>query len=596
MRVVKGLTFCLNVKVKSLCYPYNFDDLATRFQEIGAEVKKRSVILKRTKVAILGGVTTAHIKNYLELFLLKRGIAAEFYESPYNQYFQEAVSGSEALEKFQPEFTIVYTSTRNLPTTAEARSVQEQMTSLKSVWAGIKKQTQSVIIQNNFEYPATRVFGNMDGALLQGEVRFVRELNEELANAIGVQRDVLLHDMNYLSSLVGLEQWHDPDFWHLYKYASSLKSFPFIADSLSAVIAAYLGLSKKVLVLDADNTLWGGEVGEVGAQGVALDEATAEGESFRSFQDYCLKLKNRGVLLGLLSKNDVAVVEQAFALPQSRLAISDFSASAVNWDRKDHNMVRISEQLNLPLGSMVFVDDNPTESALIQKSHPEVEAPLMNEFSGRFAEVIDRNYFFETAGYSDDDRMRSANYANDQMRKQSEKNFVSYEEFLKSLELSAMICSNSEKHRQRMVQLTNKTNQFNLNGRKISENQLASYESDPSVIVFGARLKDKFGDHGLVSAVIGVASGKSLRIESWVMSCRVIGKELEYVMLDELVRRARLTGFDSLIGEYRPSGRNDLVKDHYEKMGFSLSEPRGDWKLNLQDYKQKNRYIGVAFD
>lgn len=566
----------------AITYPYNFDELAQNFTSIRKELKSCVHPHKSIKVAFLGGVTTAHIKNYLELFLLKRGLASEFYECPYNQFFKEAVDGSEELQKFAPDFVIIYTGSHNIEQFNGA-----EVDALKAVWAGVQKQTKAVIIQNNFEYPNLRPLGNLEATLPEGRVHQIREINQKLAEAIRGQSGVLLHDMNYLASLVGLEHWHDSDFWYLYKYASSLKSFPFIAESLSAIIASSQGLSKKLLALDADNTLWGGTIAEDGLDNISIGAETAEGQSFLNFQNYCNALKSRGVILGLISKNDPGQAEVGLQKAQSRLKPSDFSALQVNWERKDINLEKMTKQLNIGRDAVVFIDDNPAESELMRTSCPEVSSPNMSKFTNRFEVVIDRNYFFEPVMLSDEDKRRSELYSSEQKRVEEQNQFVNYGDFLSNLKMSVEVFRPTTAEHPRLVQLINKTNQFNLTGRKFNEAEFVQYCSQEHSIVLAANLKDKFGDHGLVTLVMGHLVNDTFKIDLWVMSCRVIGKELERMLLDQLVYRVKQAGAKTIAAEYTPSAKNELVRNLLPSLGFR------NGMLSVEGYKDQGVYIKV---
>jgi FkbH-like protein len=591
-----------NFELQALNYPYDAGSIARKARSL-KKILIENPVKQEVRIAILGGSTTAHIKTFLDLFLLKKGIKATFWESEFNQYYADGALGNKSLAEFNPKIVLVYNSLINISQyplngdgEVEIRNlINAEVERFKNIWSGIKKQTNAVIIQNNFEYPQHRVLGNLDGIFFTGKVNFIRKLNNNLSDAILSEQGVYLHDQNYLSALVGLDQWHDSSWWFLYKYASSLHSFPYIAESLSAIVQSVLGLSKKNLILDLDNTLWGGVIGDDGVNGIQLGPDTASGESFIAFQGYCRELKERGVILSICSKNELVNAQEGFLKRDSVLKLKDFASFKANWNRKDQNIQNIAEELSLGLDSFVFIDDNPTEREIVQRGLPDVAVPNVGSDVDKFATIIDRNYFFEPVSFSDDDKKRSAMYEQNAQRRVLETNFTDYGDYLQSLEMVAEIGNFKAEYIERITQLINKTNQFNLTTKRMTLEEVTSRTQDPNSIVLYGRLKDKFGDNGLVSVMMGELINNEIILDLWLMSCRVLKKDFEKAMLDEFIKIAQKKA-DFLKGLYIPSEKNKMVEQHYKDLGFSqldIKENKTFWILDIRNYAPQNKYIKV---
>jgi FkbH-like protein len=589
-----------------LDYPYDSSLIFRKLKGLNLELSQMTP-KQKTKIAFLSGSTTSHIKNFLNLFLMKKRIQADFWESEYNQYFSDAVMGNRSLYDFKPQIIILYQSVRNIthfPSPGDpSEKVQEQISSeifkIQQIIEGIKKNYQCTIIINNFEYLNFRTLGNLDGSNSCGKTAFIRELNNSLNRLINQWPGVYLNDQNYLSSLVGLDHWHDSSWWCLYKYSSSLASFPYIAESLSAVIQSILGLSKKNLILDLDNTLWGGVIGDDGVNGIQLGPDTAEGESYLDFQTYCLSLKERGVILSVCSKNELSNALAGLSKDDSQLKPNSFSSIKANWDRKDLNIFSMSQELNLGLDSFVFIDDNPTERQIVQQNLPDVSVPDVGSDVTNFKKYIDRNYYFEPISISTDDLNRSQMYEESKVRKNLEQQFTNYDDYLASLELEAEIKPFQAEYLERITQLINKTNQFNLTTKRMTIEEVERNRSDNNVITIYARLKDKFGDNGLVSVLIADIRDKTAFVSLWLMSCRVLKKDLEKLMLDKLVEYSMDKKLFSIQGQYIPTLKNQMVESHYQNLGFNkIKEINGEtyWLLDISNYKPLNKYIRIQND
>ena len=365
---------------------------------------------------------------------------------------------------------------------------------------------------------------------------------------------------------MGLDRWFDPRRWFSYKLPTSAEGSNALATSLAATVTALFGRTRKVLVLDLDNTLWGGVIGDDGVDRIQIGPETPLAEAYTAFQRYCLRLRDRGILLAVCSKNDAALAGEGFDHPDSVLRLEHFACFRANWQSKRENLLSIAAELSLGLESFVFVDDNPAERALVRAQIPE-------------------------------DASRSALYRADTRRAAAAANCFSYASYLDSLDMTAEIEPFNTLYLGRITQLTNKTNQFNLTSRRYTLAEMQSIHADPNALHLYGRLSDRFGDNGLISVLLGHRNGDILDIDLWLMSCRVLKRDMEYAMLDEVVARARARGIRTLRGTYVPTRKNDAVADHYARMGFHLLSSQADgstvYTLDLAGYQPRNRHIRV---
>ncbi|WP_104697214.1 MULTISPECIES: HAD-IIIC family phosphatase [unclassified Helicobacter] len=566
---------------------------------------KKGLIEKSSKqecleknIAILGGSSTAEIKDFLEIFLLSLGIKANFYESDYNRYYEDALFGTELLENFKPDLIYIHTSIVNLKAPSNyakdgTKALQEVLEKFESIWKALERFNCG-IIQNNFELPMTRLFGNFDA--LQGRVRLVRELNTLLAERISKSSKIYLHDIAYLSSMMGLDRYFDKSLYYQAKYAMSMEGMIELSFSLAHLIAAIFGKSKKGLVLDLDNTLWGGVIGDDGINGIVIGDESSLGEAYSAFQEYILELKQRGVILSVCSKNEVSNAKEGLAHPRSILKFDDFACFMANWEMKSLNIKQIAQTLNIGEDSLVFIDDNPVEREVVRTNLPLVSVPDVGDNVVDFITHIDRNYFFETIQFSQDDALRGEYYLQNMQRQKEVSNFSSYEDFLKSLQMQAEILEFSPIYLERITQLINKTNQFNCTTKRYDFAAVESMSKNQDYITLYGRLIDKYGDNGLIAISIGRIESEICHLDLWLMSCRVLKRNMEYAMLDEFVALAKKKGVKKLRGYYIKSAKNQMVSKLYEDFGFSLVEKIDDdsiWELEITNYQNKNFIIGV---
>lgn len=582
--------------------PLDAETIVRKCRKIRRELETTATTAE-IRIAILGGSTTEQVKNILELFLLDKGIKANFYESEYNKWYEDACFDDSGLTEFNPQlvyfhvsFVDFYNHYFNSPDSENA--VANFSKKLERAWNKLNQRLSCSIIQNNFEDPFFSLYGNLDFAKNDGLSHSVSVLNDFIVQYANNHENYYVQDIHRLSAQIGLSKWYDREAYHLYKLALSYNCIPYLAYNLASMIGALLGKSKKCLVLDLDNTLWGGIIGDDGADGIQIGHETAEGEQFYEFQEYVLSLKKRGVLLAVCSKNDLEVAKKGFELPDSLLKYDDFTSFVANWEPKSVNIKRIASEIGIGMDSLVFIDDNPMERNLVREAVPEVTVPEVLEGQPwSYIQALEDGKYFEQLVVSQDDLKRNQSYIENKKRNDLEQEYEHYDDFLKNLGMKAEIKAFADVYLDRITQLTNKSNQFNLTTKRYSRAEIESVANDDNFITLYGRLKDKFGDNGLVSVVIGSIKDFCLTIDLWLMSCRVLRRGFEYAMFSELLKLCREKGIKEIYGNYYKTAKNAMVKDFYKDLGFDCieqTEEQSQWKISLEDFSfEKSFYVNI---
>jgi FkbH-like protein len=591
---------------KALRLPTSVAEILRKRQGLKKELLKQTNLVP-ARIAILGGSTTSEIKNMLELTLLAQGIKPTFYESGYNRYYEDVLEGNADLWNFRPEIVFIHTTWHNVSqfpdlleneVEVEGR-LRREMARFESLWTKIHDELGALIIQNNFDLPRLRPLGNLEASESYGRVNFLLRLNAEFAAYARSHSRFLINDILYLCAQVGLNAWHEHNYWYNFHMALSPAASLALARNVAGIVKAAYGKSKKCLVLDLDNTLWGGVIGDDGVQNLVLGRDHPVGEAFLNFQKYVKNLQRRGVILAICSKNDIETAKEGFSHPDSVLRLDDFAAFKASWNPKPQNIREIAADLNIGLDSLVFVDDNPAERAFVAEQMPEVAVPNVGLDVSRFAEILEQEGYFEAEKVVQEDLSRSTFYASNAQRSASQAAFNTYGEYLASLEMTAEIGPFLPVYLERITQLINKTNQFNLTTRRYTSAEVEAISRDSGFVTLYGRLTDKFGDNGLVSVLIGRVSHKTLELDLWLMSCRVLKREMELAMFDALLEECQARGVHEIIGAYIPSKKNGMVAGHYASLGFSrvdgASGERELWRYEVpRILAPKTQYIRRA--
>ena len=591
--------------MQELNYPFDPSYIIKKRKSIKRKLLEDGSARIKKKIAVFGGSTTNEIINTLELFLLDAGIEPEFYESEYAQYEQDAVFPSEELLSFKPNIVFVHTTNRNirsLPEVTDSKEIvdeklKSEFARFENIWNSIRDKFHCPIIQNNFEMPFYRLMGNKDCSDYRGRTNFISRLNKLFYDFAEKTEGFYINDINYLSADYGLKEWSNPSFWNMYKYAMCFEAIPSLAFSVSNIIKSIFGKNKKALALDLDNTLWGGVVGDDGVDGIEIGQENGVSQSYYEFQSYLKQLKSLGINLTVCSKNDHENAIAGLNHPEGVLKPDDFIVIKANWENKDRNIAETAAELNILPESIVFVDDNPAEREIVKAQLKGVQAPIMDSVEN-YITTIDRSGFFEVTSFNEDDLKRNEMYKENAMRNAQQASFADYGEYLKSLDMRATIGDFIPVYIARITQLTNKSNQFNLTTKRYTQTEMEEVWHSPNYIRLYGKLIDKFGDNGVVSVVIGEKRDNILHIDLWLMSCRVLKRDMEQAMLDTLVDRCRQSGISKIVGYYYPTKKNGMVRELYGTFGFTkISEDENGntvWELPIDGYENQNRYIKVS--
>jgi len=559
------------------------------------------------RIAILGGSTTHDIKDILELFLLDYGIVPEFYESEYAQYWNDIMFDVPELVQFKPDIIFIHTSTRNItafPTVRDSAEhieelFSEQFAHFETMWQKAAASYKCPIIQNNFEQPFYRLLGNRDCWDIHGRCNFVSRLNQKFHEYAQTHENFYINDINYMASCYGLQKWADPFYWHMYKYAMSVEAIPEFAFNLANIIKSVYGKNKKAIACDLDNTLWGGIIGDDGAENIEIGQETSIGQLYSEFQGYLKAHKDLGVLLTVDSKNEEENARAGLNRPDSVLHPDDFIVIKANWNPKDRNLAETAGELNIGTDAMVFIDDNPAEREIVRTQLAGVAVPELTA-PERYINILDRSGFFEVTAFSSDDLKRNEMYKANAERAKQQAAFADYADYLRSLEMKAEIKPFAPLYMSRIAQLTNKSNQFNLTTLRCTQADIEAYAADKKRITLYGRLTDKFGDNGVVSVVFGTIDEHDrtiFHIDLWLMSCRVLKRDMEFAMMDSLVAECRTRGIATVRGYYYPTAKNKMVKDFYAQHNFAKLSEDADgntvWELKTSSYENKNNVIAV---
>jgi FkbH-like protein len=568
---------------------------------LAAEARKQGLV--PVKILIFSASTASHLSDALIgtairfKFLLEVRVAE--YEEP--EPWLERNSGE--LKETPPDFVLVASDSRMLklacPLGDEAAATQVVEAAIRRISrvaaVADAATARPVILQTLVGDPDATEF-NMDLGL-PGSPRFLTgEFNRRLVRQAR-QDSRLVLDVNALAGLVGRSAWSAGRYWYAAKYPFATGMIPLYADNLMRILAAQMGRSRRVLVLDLDNTMWGGVVGDDGVEGLALGSGSPLGEAHSALQRMALSLKQRGIILCVSSKNDETIALDAFRNhPEMVLKEDDIVAFRINWDDKAANIKAIADEVDLGLDAFVFLDDNPAERKRVRDALPAVAVPELPEDPSDWPQVFQAAGYFEQAGFSKEDQLRAGFYKANALRAAQLERIGDHDDYLRSLGMTLSIAPFDSAGRKRVAQLISKSNQFNLTTRRYSEAEIAAMQSSSDVFTIQARLEDIFGDNGMISVVICRQSGQSWDVDTWIMSCRVLGRRVEETILQYLVEQARSRAITEITGRYIPTAKNGLVRDHFSRLGFvqtGAQDGETTWQLAIGTYCEKTLPLKV---
>lgn len=536
------------------------------------------------RLAVLSNATMDLVLPLLSVAALRHGLALDLYAAPYDQAVQQALDPSSALHAFKPDAVLLAFDSRayGLAEPALADPEGAVKAALGKV-ATIRSGLAVPLIVQTAAPPPEPLFGSFDRRVAGVPLALCSTFNDRLAEG----GDVLL-DVAALAQHIGLENWHDPARWYLAKLPFAPAMGPLYADHVARLLAALRGKARKCLVLDLDNTIWGGIIGDDGLEGIKLGQGDAVGEAHLAVQRAALELRARGVVLAVCSKNDDAVARRPFTdHPDMALHLDHIAVFQANWIDKPTNLKAIAKQLNIGTDALVFLDDNPVERALVRREMSEVAVPELPDDPALYPRMLLSAGYFEAVAFSAEDRDRAGQYQANAKRAAMETSATDLDSYLRSLQMRLHLAGFDPMGRARIAQLINKSNQFNLTTRRYTESEVARLEKDEAVFTLQARLVDCFGDNGMISVAI-CRKGSEWDIECWLMSCRVLGRKVEHAVLATMAEAAVAEGARALIGRYAPSGRNSMVEDHYAKLGFAAAGRDGEatlWRFDLAGWR-----------
>lgn len=531
---------------------------------------------KQVRVALVSSSTTDLLPPLLRLACARDGMAAEVYTGPFGAYRQELLDAGSALHRFKPDFVIIALHWRDaaLSSLGNASDAAEKFVDgLRELWTATQRITPCTVLQHSFDQPACEAAGYLATYEEGGRSRQIAEINRRLfeTRASGV----VIVDCGLLQARSGFSAWSDEALWHVAKQHPSATALPRLVDRYARLMAARIGLTKKVLVLDLDNTLWGGVVGEDGPHGIKVGPPSAVGEAHAALQRYALELKARGVLLAVCSKNNEADAREPFRSTLGmELKEDDFVAFVANWEEKPDNLRRIAKMLNLGTDSLVFLDDNPLERAKVRRSMPEVAVVDLPADPAGYVAALDGGAYFEALSLSSEDTARHASYVANLQRDSLKAKTGNLDEFLTSLDMRMCHGPFNDAVHDRVVQLLNKTNQFNLTTRRYGSGELTALRSDAGVWTQYFKLVDCFGDNGVIGLLMAKPGEAAdvWEVDSFLMSCRVLGRQAEEFMIRTLLTAAKERGIRLVRGVFVPTAKNAMVADLYERLGFALEK------------------------
>ena len=545
------------------------------------------------RVAVLRNFTAEGLLPVLAGEIVRAGFAPKFHIGDFDAVAADVLNPDSALYRFQPDFVILAQWLEGLQPalvnrflTLSGEQVEDALAALmdqqRSLLSALRERSKAVVLVNNFPIPPSPTLGILDAQQSAGQTAAVLRLNARLATVCQAVGDAYVVDLMRLVGDVGYRNAVNERFWQTARAPLAPPGLIAYGQECGRFFRALRGRARKCLVLDCDNTLWGGIVGEDGLDGIKCD-TTYPGSCYRALQEEALNLHHRGVILALCSKNNEADVMQVLREhPDMVLREAHFAITMINWDDKVTNLRRIAAELNIGLDSLVFVDDNPFETNYVSEHLPEVAViPLTSNLAGHRA-ALARSGLFDTLSVSDEDRKRTAMYRSDRQRKELERSTGSLAEYLAGLETRAEFGPPRRTEIARVAQLTQKTNQFNLTTRRYSEGEITALAGGEDSEVTRLTAADKVSDLGLVGVAVTRYRGEVAEIDSFLMSCRALGRGLEDGLLHIVADNARRRGATTVRGVFRKTRKNDLCVDFYQRNGFARTESTAEgsvWEL-----------------
>lgn len=555
------------------------------------------------KIAILSSFTVNGIKEILQVKSAKLNIFTKFYTSNYNQYAQEILNPDSGLYSFNPDLIIVFIDLISLlgdqyylpfNISEKERRIyfDEKISVIFGLIENLINNSNAKIVFHNFQKPTYSPLGISDNKESFGHFESIEIINNSLRDEFKSSSQVFIFDYDTFCSNIGKHNIFDYKMYYLGDLRVCIKHLPALCEEYIPYIASIIGLTKKCIVLDLDNTLWGGVIGEDGIEGIKIGP-TPEGRPFIEFQQLLLSLHNRGIILAINSKNNyndaMHVINNH---PNMILREDHFAALRINWEDKATNMRSLAEEINIGLDSMVFIDDDEVNREIVTKFIPEVYIVDLPKDPSLYVQTIKRIKIFDSVSITLEDRKKGKIYVQEKKRRELKKEIFDLNEYLKQLNIKVKIENPTTANIGRITQLTKKTNQFNMTTKRYNEEDIKKYINDDNYKIFAINVEDKFGDSGLTAlAIIVFDNEKICSIDTFLLSCRIIGRGVEDFLISSIIRYAKKIGSRLLRAEYIPSKKNELAKDYYKSVGFKKLKNR----KNLWEFDLKNDFIYPSY-
>ncbi|MDR2841556.1 MAG: HAD-IIIC family phosphatase [Paludibacter sp.] len=567
------------------------------FKDLKRNLKRSIEGYKKIKLAILGDTATQFVAQAIKGMGVEYKLDLDVFEAEFNQIDRQILDPSSELYEFNAEITLVFQSSHKLlqkfnKTSVADRSLfaKHNILHIKQLLSTLQNRTQSKIIFCNFTEEDDRVFGQYANKTEQSFIFQLRKLNCLLQELATQTNNLFICDLSTVQNSIGRDVFWSQSVYINTEMVVSIDAVPYFAQSVVQIIAAFTGNFKKCIVLDLDNTLWGGVIGDDGLDNIQIGQLGI-GKAFTEFQYWVKKLQQRGIIVAICSKNTESIAKEVFEKhPDMVLKLSDIAVFMANWENKADNINKIQQILNIGFDSMVFVDDNPFERNMVRENIPQICVPELPDDPALYLDYLYSLNLFETISYSNEDAQRTEQYQKESERIVFQESFANEDDFLKSLNMLSDTKPFDSFSIPRIAQLSQRSNQFNLRTIRYTEDDVKRIAQSDKYLTVSFTLEDKFGDNGLICAIILEKVDKNtLFIDTWFMSCRVLKRGMEAYTLNSIVMLAKENGFSQIVGEFIPTAKNEMVKDHYKNLGFTLD---GDlWKLDVKNYKTKTNHI-----
>lgn len=551
--------------------------------------KGSSKSLTKFKLGLVSTASMDFLKPYLVATALRFGISLEIIAADFGQVMQEALDPESTINRSKPNAVLLAIDHRGLPLRRAAADwpafdATTSIEQLDMVREAFRTHSNAPCLVQTLPAPPALLFGSFDAAT-PGTLRAaVATVNAHLAQDAAARGDILI-DVDWLAQSIGLDEWYDDRNWYIGRMPCAQKALPLYADFIARSIAAIRGKARKCLILDLDNTLWGGVIGDDGLEGIYLNQGDARGEAFRAIQETALDLRKRGIVLAVCSKNDDAIARTPFRSHSGMLLKEDdIAVFMANWDDKATNIERIARQLDLGLDAMVLLDDNPVERAQVREALPQVAVPEVGDDPTVYPRLLLAAGYFESVSFTREDIARAHEYRSNAERSRMLEGSRNLEDFLRSLQMQIRLAPFDAAGRKRITQLINKTNQFNVTTRRYTEQQVEAMEKSAAHFTLQVAVSDKFGDNGMISVVICNVADAEWHVDTWLMSCRVLNRKVEEAVCNHIVAQAAAAGAKRIVGTFIPTDRNGIVSNLFERLSFKQGERDGEWILDTASY------------